>query len=100
MSDTSKSVDRLAELSGAATQGLWGQFGLCNGPWQKEAAETFRSGNGLNGIDTSHHVSTFDGEKPYRIAEFHHADDAAFAESLVNAYRSGKLVWKDGEATQ
>ena len=46
--------------------------------------------------DTSHDVSaiTPDGAR-YRVATYRHANDAAFVDALVNAYRNGNLVWKD-----
>lgn len=85
----------LDQLDKAATKGVWGQFSLLDGPFQKEAAEFKKSGNYWLNHDTSHHMSTvLEDGNPKRIAEFTHADDAAFAEALVNAYRAGELVSK------
>lgn len=82
----------LAELDKAATQGKWGQYHPIYGPWAKEAFEYFKDKSKLSQWDTTHHMSAvFDGV-PKRLATFTHADDAAFAEALVNAYRSGELV--------
>ena len=83
----------LKELDKAATQGIWGQFSLLDGPFKKEAAVLKQNGTYWSKHDTTHHMSTvLDDGTPKRLAEFRHADDAAFAEALVNAYRAGKLV--------
>ena len=82
--------ERLAALDNAATSGRWGQFSPTVGPWQKEAMEHFRNKR-WNNIDTSHHMSTITKHGPKRLSEWTHADDAAFAEALVNAYRAGTL---------
>ncbi|QGH74969.1 hypothetical protein MAL1_00223 [Bacteriophage DSS3_MAL1] len=85
-------VPHLAEIEEGSTQGLWGQFSPNHGPWKTEATQAFRDKK-FSQIDTSHHVSTVrDDGTPYRVAEFHHAADAAFVEALVNAYRAGHLV--------
>lgn len=82
----------LAELDKQATPGTFGQFSDTIGPWT-DVAKKARDEGKLSHLDTSHHMSTVreDGT-PYRIAEFHHAADAAFTEALVNAYRSGRII--------
>lgn len=79
-------------LSEEATSGIWGQFSPMHGPWKAEAMAAYRACS-VDALDTSHHISTVreDGT-PYRLASFHHASDAAFAEALVNAYRAGELA--------
>ena len=75
---------RLAELTRWASSGKWGQF---NPRFMDEAKYAAQ-----RDWDTSHHLSAvFMGERK-RICEWKHADDAAFAEVLVNAYRSGQLI--------
>jgi len=83
----------LAALDAAATSGVWGQFNATIGPFKAEALAHYRAHGWGNTQDTSHHMSTLDSEgKPYRVGEFRHANDAAFAEALVNEYRAGRLV--------
>lgn len=89
-SKNSEQSDILREMDKACTPGHWGQFATGSGPWQKEAMDAYRAKN-LAALDTSHSVSTLYDGKPYRIGTFTHAADAAFAESLVNAYRAGNL---------
>ncbi|QJA43019.1 hypothetical protein [Phaeobacter phage MD18] len=85
-------VPHLVEIEASTTPGLWGQFSPNHGPWKDAALQALRDKK-FSQLDTSHHVSAMkpDGT-PYRVAEFHHAADAAFAEALVNAYRAGHLV--------
>ena len=75
---------RLSETGKFATPGKWGQY---NPRYMNEAkyAEP-------KDWDTSHNMSAVHGDERKRIAEWKHADDAAFAEMLVNAYRSGQLI--------
>jgi len=79
---------QLAELEMSATQGIWGQFSLSYGPWQVEAKKLWKMNRkaAIASQDTSHHVSALRAHKPNRLATFTHADDAAFAESLVNLW--------------
>lgn len=81
-----KWISHLSELDKWATPGVWGQFNPFNGPWQELAQQNRKH------LDSSHNMSALIGGKPKRIAEFTHANDAAFAETLVNAYRDGELV--------
>lgn len=83
----------LKELSVHATSGIWGQYSPITGPFQDEAQEQRRKGKAQ--YDSSHDMSTLreDGSR-YRLATFTHANDAAFAEALVNAFRAGELVFK------
>jgi len=86
----------LTEMDNAATPGRWCQFGTHSGPFQAEARAAFDRRE-LHKIDTSHHMSAVTDGEPKRIAEWRHADDAAFAEALINAWRDGKLeVQNDG----
>ena len=78
-------------LSDAATQGVWGQFNVSYGPWKVDAGK-MSNAEYVRAMDSSHSISTFNGKNTKKIAQFTHADDAAFAESLVNAYRNGTLV--------
>ena len=86
--------DELKALSDAATQGEWGQFSRFNGPWQDVAAN-MATNQYVRVFDSSHDVSAMEGQVPYRVAHFRHADTAAFVEALVNAYRSGDLIHRD-----
>ena len=81
-------VEQLRELDQWATSGVWGQYSPSHGPWKDHANEN----SDRSKYDTSHHISAMVKEAPYKIAEFHHANDAAFAEALVNAYRAEQLV--------
>lgn len=93
-SETSKEA-MLVDLNENATQGIWGQFSASYGPWREQAVSLWDTDRkkAIRHHDTSHHMSTIQEDgTPYRLAEFQHADDAAFAEALVNAFRSGKLV--------
>lgn len=81
----------LGEYSDGATGGKWGQFSPAHGPFKEEAMAHYKSSGWMN-MDTSHDMSAIVRGKPYRVATFHHADDAAFAEAVVNAYREGRLV--------
>lgn len=46
--------------------------------------------------DTSHDVSFLDENgMPYRFGHFHHSHYAGLTEDLINAYRDGKLIWKE-----
>ncbi|AVX04188.1 hypothetical protein MXMO3_01662 [Maritalea myrionectae] len=83
---TDKYANFLDDLDKAATPGVWGQFNPFNGPWQDLAMQNRKH------LDSSHNMSAMVGGEPYRLAEFRHANDAAFAETLVNAYRTGELV--------
>ena len=85
MTDAKK--PNLAALSKGATKGRWCQFH----PDYCDKANRYN----LSSWDTSHDVSAVIGDTPYRVATFKHADDAAFAEALVNAYREGRLVEVD-----
>lgn len=87
-------MSKLEELDKAATGGVWGQFNPTAGPWQAEAMEAYKT-KGWKGMDSSHDMSALFLDKPYRLAHFKHADDAAFVEALVNAYRRGELVEKE-----
>ena len=87
-------AERLKQLDEAATSGMWGQFGLCRGPFQEQARAAFGREE-IHKIDSSHHMSAVNDGEPKRISEWQHADDAAFAEALVNAYRAGELVPAD-----
>lgn len=87
MTDT----DKLDELSKAATQGEWGQFNVFAGPWQDQA-KGMKSDDYWKFADTSHDVSAMQGDLPYRVASFRHADTAAYVEFLVNLHRSGDLI--------
>lgn len=81
-------MDKLKQLDSAATPGMWGQFSARYGPWQEQAKGVHHTRH-----DSSHDMSTVreDGA-PKRVAHFTHANDAAFVEALVNAYRDGELV--------
>ena len=86
---------KLISLDELATPGLWVQYSASYGPWEEQAGRDFDNGN-ISCLDTSHHVSTVNQHgRPYRLAEFTHADDAALSEALVNAYRSGDLVTRE-----
>lgn len=78
-------------LSEEATPGHWGQYSASVGPWKKEALETCRA-KGFDKLDTSHHMSAMTEHGPKRLSEWKHANDAAFAEALVNAFREGRVV--------
>jgi len=86
-------MSNLKELDEAATSGVWGQFNPTVGPWKDQAAQTYKE-KGWVGMDSSHDMSALFLGKPYRLASFKHASDAAFAEALVNAYRRGEIVEK------
>lgn len=88
---------QLNDLDRAATKGWWGQFSPLNGPWMDEASLLWESNRtrAVECMDTSHDVSSLPYGTPKRVATFTHADDAAFAEALVNLWREGKLEYKD-----
>ena len=92
-------LDALERLDAHATSGVWGQFSTQHGPWKDEAMALWKSGdkNRCNKMDTSHHMSAMTANGPKRLAEFTHADDAAFAEALVNLWRAGKLKYVEDE---
>lgn len=88
----------IAVLNEAASEGVWGQFSPLYGPWKERAKAVMRGpARDFSMLDSSHNISAMtDGmSKPYRIATFRHADDAALAEALVNAYRAGKIEFKE-----
>ena len=91
--------DDLENLNNAATPGIWGQFNMFDGPFQ-ELAKSNMAENRSNMYthDTSHNMSAVDDGQRYRVGEFKHSADAAFAEALVNAYRSGRLIPTPPEA--
>ena len=80
--------DQIETLNEAATPGRWVQFHPSFCPEAR--------GTPFNQWDTSHDTSAVlpDGTR-YKVSTHKHADDAAFAEALVNAYRNGNLIWKD-----
>lgn len=83
----------LEALDAAATPGTWGQFAPAYGPFKEEAREHCKQTGWSGDIDSSHQTSTVSPEgKPYRVGEFRHADDALFAETLVNEFRAGRLI--------
>lgn len=85
-------AEKLSEMSKNATPGKWGQFSQSTGPFMKEAT-SMPWKEYIQHHDTSHHMSTLNpAGEPYRLGQFKHANDAAFAETLVNAYRSGRLL--------
>jgi len=75
---------RLALHDDGATSGKWGQY---NPRFMDEATDA-----PMQDWDTSHGLSAVHNGQRKRIAEWKHADDAAFAEMLVNAYRSGQII--------
>ena len=75
----------LAALDENATQGKWCQF---HPSYTQEAVGT------TSGWDISHQMSAVKDGNRKRIAEWTHARDAHFAETLVNAYRAGHLIVK------
>jgi hypothetical protein len=75
---------RLADAGKFATSGKWGQYSPRFMDEAKDAEP--------KDWDTSHNTSAVHGDERKRLAEWKHADDAAFAEMLVNAYRSGQLI--------
>lgn len=75
---------RLELHDDGATSGKWGQY---NPRFMDEAKDAE-----MKDWDTSHGLSAVHNGQRKRIAEWKHADDAAFAEMLVNAYRSGQLI--------
>lgn len=83
---------KLEELNAVATKGIWGQYALSCGPFQEDAKAQYLLVGSLINLDTTHHMSTVQNGKRKRLSEWKHADDAAFAEALVNAYRAGELV--------
>ncbi len=85
----------LERMDAYATKGVWGQFSTTSGPWQKEAVELWKTDRkaAIQSHDTSHHMSAMTPNGKKRVAEFTHADDAAFAEALVNLWRAGKLKY-------
>ena len=87
--------EQLVELEMGATQGIWGQFSTSSGPWQAEAAKLWKENRkaAISSHDTSHDMSALRASTPKRLATFTHADDAAFAESLVNLWRAGFLTY-------
>lgn len=91
------SAQQLKALDKAATAGIWGQFSATHGPWQEQAITLWKKDRtaAIRCHDTSHDVSTIQHGSPKKIAHFTHADDAAFAESLVNAYRAGRIEYVD-----
>jgi hypothetical protein len=90
--------EQLVELEMGATQGIWGQFSTSAGPGQAEAAKLWKENrkSAIAAHDSSHHMSALRAQppaSPKRLATFTHADDAAFAESLVNLWRAGFLTY-------
>lgn len=81
-------------LDEVVTPGQWGQFSPTVGPWQDQASEYFRNRDthDIRNLDTSRHMTA---HGPKRLSEWKHADDTAFAEALVNAYRSGQLGFRE-----
>lgn len=80
--------ERLEALSAGACASEWGQYSPSYGPWKEQARQ-----DRCTKWDTSHHVSRMGVDNnPVRVAQFKHADTAAFVETLVNAFRSGDLV--------
>jgi len=77
-------IARLKLHDDGATPGKWGQYHPCFMDDAKDAQP--------QEWDTSHDVSGVKDGKRWKVAHYKHADDAAFAEVLVNAYRSGQLI--------
>lgn len=78
---------RLETLNLRASPGKWCQFH----PLYADEAK----GTPVHECDTSHDLSAVHNSQRYRLGQFKFSDDAAFAEALVNAYRSGNLIWVD-----
>lgn len=86
----------LEALDSCATTGVWGQYSALHGYWKERAKADFKARK-YNLLDTSHHISAVKGKgDPYRVGEFRHANDAAFAEALVNLWRAGRLKYVEG----
>lgn len=77
-------AEQLAQASRWASPGKWCQFN----PRFAPEAETAPMAT----WDTSHQLSAVYSADRKRIAEWKHSDDAAYAEALVNAHRSGQLI--------
>lgn len=89
MTQKMTNTERVAELNRFATPGKWCQFHPTYTPEAK--------GKPWSELDTSHQSSAVRiddvGELRHkRISEWKHANDAAFAEALVNLYREGKIT--------
>jgi hypothetical protein len=87
---------QLMAMDAAATAGTWGQFAMRRGPFQEQAAVQYAA-HGFEGsfFDTTHDMSAIVDAKPKRLARWTHADDAAFAETLVKLWREGNLTLKE-----
>ena len=83
-------AEKLARLDAFASRGKWGQF---HPKYMEEA-----KGESFHNWDSSHNLSAVHEGKRMRLADWKHASDAEFAETLVNSYRSGQLVPLDAPA--